>query len=188
MSTYDSVNDDTHIHQNRRIALMVAKAISYVVYFYVVVVEVILLLGFLLLLLGANSSSGFVEWVYRSLERAMNPFRGIFEPVYLGTIGSSEVESVFATSVVFAMIVYGIVALVIGSLLDWLTSRVNRLDAEDREARRLRAYEQGPGAAQAVSAAATADPQTYGAQQAGGGQVATGQASGSAPPPPPPAV
>ena len=148
--------DQTSRHPVRRVMLLVSRAISYVVYAYVIIVEIILFLGFLLLLLGANPSSSFVEWVYRSMDRAMRPFRGIFEPVELGTT-QADVPSVLDTSVLFAMIVYAILAIVVHALLEWLTARLARLDREDEEYRRRQLVEQ--------SLAATAQyPPTYPAQ------------------------
>src|SRR5258705_6761690 len=82
-----------------------ARLLTYLVYGFTVVALVILLLGFFLLLFGANPDAPFAEWVYRSLERVMAPFRGIFEPVPLNG------NSVLDTSVLFAMIVYGIASL-----------------------------------------------------------------------------
>ena len=48
----------------------------------------------------------------------MAPFRGIFESVPLNG------DSVLDLSVIFAMIVYGIVALLLQALIDWLTQRL----------------------------------------------------------------
>ena len=127
--------DRSTAHPIRRAALWVSRAVSFVVYVYVLIVEIILLLGFLLLLLGANPSSSFVEWVYRSLDRAMRPFRGIFEPIELG-VNQADVPSVLETSVLFAMVVYAILALVIHALLTWLNHRLDRLDQMDEEMRR----------------------------------------------------
>lgn len=118
-------------HQLQRIAAIAGKIVTTIVYAYVVIVEIILGLGFILLLFGANPSSGFVEWVYRSMDRAMKPFRGIFEPVELGVAGN-DVPSILETSVLFAMIIYAIVALALGNLLHWLTTRINRIDNENR--------------------------------------------------------
>ena len=84
----------------RRIILWASRALSYFLYAYLVVVEIILFLGFFLLLFGANPSAGFTQWVYRSLDRAMEPFRGIFTPIELGTT-AGNVESIFETSVLF---------------------------------------------------------------------------------------
>lgn len=109
-----------------------ARLISYVVYFYVLVVEVLLFLGFFLLLFGANQSAGFSEWIYRSVDRAMKPFRGLFTPIELGTTTGNDVESVFEPSVLFAMIVYGILAIAVGALVSWLTSRLDRIEREEQ--------------------------------------------------------
>lgn len=68
----------------------------------------LLFLGIFLLLFGANQSAGFSEWIYRSVDRAMKLFGGLFTPIDLGTTASNDVESVFEPSVLFAMIVYGI--------------------------------------------------------------------------------
>ncbi len=115
-----------------------ARAVSYLVYAYVVVVEVILALGFFLLLLGANRSADFTEWVYRSLGRAMEPFRRIFTPVELGTTPGSDVASVFETSVLFAMVIYGLVAITVHAFVGWLTYRLQRLDAAAADLERTR--------------------------------------------------
>ena len=115
--------------------LWFSRAIAYVINIYVLAVEAILLLGFLLLLGGANPSSGFVEWVYRSMERSMKPFRGIFAPIELGITGN-DVPSIFATSVLFAMIVYGLLAIVVHTVLAWLNGRAAKQAREDEEYRR----------------------------------------------------
>jgi uncharacterized protein YggT (Ycf19 family) len=151
----------------RRVMLWGSRALSYLVYAYLVVVEIILFLGFFLLLFGANPSSSFTQWVYRSLDRAMEPFRGIFPPIELGTTSGNEVESVFETSVVFAMIVYGIVALIVHAFIMWLTSRLNRLEAEEEtaqyaaelEARRVRAEQMANQTAGNVPAVEPIAPQ-----------------------------
>jgi uncharacterized protein YggT (Ycf19 family) len=96
----------------------VARALTWLVYAFVIVVLIILTLGFFLLLFGANPDAGFAEWVYRSLNRVMAPFRGIFESVQL------DGKSVLDTSVLFAMIVYVIVAMLLHALISWLTDRL----------------------------------------------------------------
>jgi uncharacterized protein YggT (Ycf19 family) len=95
-----------------------ARALTYLVYAFVVVALVLLLLGFFLLLFGANPDAPFADWVYRSLTRVMAPFRGLFEPVPL------DGRSVVDVSILFAMIVYGISALLLRTLIDWLTDRI----------------------------------------------------------------
>ena len=113
--------------------MWVARAITYLIYFFVIVAEIILVIGFFLLLFGANPTAGFTQWAYRNLDRVMAPFRGIFAPIELGTT-SADVDAVFDTSVLFAMIVYGILGLVLSALTRWLSQRLRHLyAAEQRE-------------------------------------------------------
>ena len=95
-----------------------ARLLTYLVYAFVLVALTILAFGFILLLFGANPDAQFAEWVYRSLERVMAPFRGLFEPVVL------DGDSILDPSVLFAMIVYGFAGLLIKGLIDWLTRRL----------------------------------------------------------------
>src|ERR1043165_9433635 len=95
----------------------IARALTYLVYAFVLFTLVILLLGFFLLLFGANPDVPFAEWGYRSLDRVMAPFRGLFESIQLNG------ESVFDTSVLFAMIAYGIVGIALSALIHWLTDK-----------------------------------------------------------------
>jgi uncharacterized protein YggT (Ycf19 family) len=96
----------------------IARILTYLVYAFVLITLVILVLGFFLLLFGANPDAPFAEWAYRSLDRVMAPFRGIFESVQLNG------ESVLDTSVLFAMIVYGIVGIALSALIHWLTDKL----------------------------------------------------------------
>jgi uncharacterized protein YggT (Ycf19 family) len=96
----------------------IARVLTYLVYAFVLITLVILVLGFFLLLFGANPDAPFSEWAYRSLDRVMAPFRGIFESVQLNG------ESVLDTSVLFAMIVYGIVGIALSALIQWLTEKL----------------------------------------------------------------
>ena len=107
----------------KTVAIKVSKALLWLVYAWVAVVLVLLFLTFFLELLGANPTAGFVDWVYRSTERAMAPFRGIFEPIKLSD------QSVLDVSVMFAMIVYTFVALGLHSAITWVT---RTLDREER--------------------------------------------------------
>jgi YGGT family len=122
----------------RKTFLWVTRLLSYLIYFYLLVVEVVLAVGFFLLLFGANPTAAFTQWVYRNLDRAMAPFRGIFRPVELGTT-SSDVPAVFETSVLFAMVVYGIVALVFSAFIAWLTHRLNSIEHQEQELEHQRA-------------------------------------------------
>jgi uncharacterized protein YggT (Ycf19 family) len=95
-----------------------ARALTYLVYAFVVIALVILVTGFFLLLFGANPDAPFAAWIYRSLERVMAPFRGIFETVPLNG------DSVLDVSVLFAMIVYSIAGLFLHQLIEWLSDKL----------------------------------------------------------------
>ena len=165
---------DRHEHNVKRGSLWVARGVSYLVYAYLLIVEAILLMGFLLLLFGANPSSSFVEWAYRNLERAMRPFRGIFAPVEIGTAGN-DVPAIFDTSIVFAMIVYAIIAIAVSALISWLTSLLHKVDretafqeAQERHQRELQAMSDRATIIEAQNAAVrAAAAEQAAAQQAG---------------------
>jgi uncharacterized protein YggT (Ycf19 family) len=94
-----------------------ARALTSLVYAFVLVALVMLLFGFFLLF-GADPDASFAEWVYRSLTRVMASFRGLFEPVPV------DGRSVLDVSILFAMIVYGLAALILNALIEWLTNRI----------------------------------------------------------------
>lgn len=104
----------------RLTVVSVARVLLWLVWAWVVIDLVLLFLAFLLRLFGASPDASFTEWVYRSTERAMAPFRGIFEPIVLTD------QSVLDTSLLFAMIVYGIVALFLHAGLDWVSRWIAR--------------------------------------------------------------
>jgi uncharacterized protein YggT (Ycf19 family) len=107
--------------------LKVARVLVWVIYAWVVVTLVLLFIAFILQLFGANPNAGFVEWVYRSTQRAMAPFRGIFEPIVLSD------QSVLDVSILFAMIVYTFVALGLNVAIDWVSGRLRRAEQEEYE-------------------------------------------------------
>lgn len=104
--------------------IWIGRAIAYVVFAFILVSQLILVQGFLLLLLGANPGSSYVDWAYRSLDRVMEPFRGIFTPIEF------EGNSVLDTSILFAMVIYGIALLLMRALLDWLTDKLHKAERE----------------------------------------------------------
>lgn len=142
----------------KRVVVWVTRAVSYVAYVYVLFVEIILLLGFLLKLFGANPTSGFVDWAYRNLDRVMEPFRGIFSPIELGTPGNSDVPAEFETSVLFAMVIYGILLLVIHIVIQWLTHRIDKIDRDAKAESQRDEYDRAAMELEARRAAAGLPP------------------------------
>jgi uncharacterized protein YggT (Ycf19 family) len=156
----------------------IAKVLAWLVYVWVIIDLVLLFLAFILRLFGANPDAGFTEWVYRSVQRVMAPFRGIFEPIALTD------QSVLDTSLLFAMIIYGLVALFLRAGIDWLTAYV---------ARHRRQLEQEEWAAAQVAAAVPAMNPAVAAPTAQSAfpnvvvpATPAGPDAGQPPPPPPP--
>ena len=122
MNTTTNTKETTTI-----VTLRVARALTYLLYAFVILTLVILTLGFILELFGANPDAAFAQWVYRSLTRVMAPFRGLFDSMKLNG------KSILDLSLLFAMIVYGLVAMCLHSLIHWLTDRL--IDEGDRTTR-----------------------------------------------------
>jgi uncharacterized protein YggT (Ycf19 family) len=99
-----------------------ARWFVWFVWAYFTFVVVVLTMSFFLLLFNADPDAGFVAWVYRSADRAMEPFRGIFPTETAGN------GSVIDFSILFAMIVYGIVASLVSALVSFLDRKI----AEER--------------------------------------------------------
>lgn len=118
--------------KNKRTVTAIARGASYIALAWVTLNLVILVVGFFLKLFGANVDAGFTQFVYRSLDRVMEPFRGIFPSAEVGET-SQQVVAVLDTSILFAMVFYMIVYLLIRSLVDWLNLRTYRLDVQLRE-------------------------------------------------------
>ena len=116
-------------HSSLLLLLKVGRVVVWVVYALALIDVVLLTVAFFLHLAGANPESSFVEWVYRSTEQAMRPFRGIFPAKDLG--GSSVLD----LSYLIAAIVYLVIALLVDAVHRWLTARLRRREREAGQAR-----------------------------------------------------
>lgn len=116
--------------------LKVSRWIVWFVWAYIVFVMIILAMAFFLLLFNANPDVAFVEWVYRSADRAMEPFRGIFPTKTAGN------GSVIDFSILFAAVVYSIVGMAVNALVSFLDRKAAEEQhkalyvAQERERRR----------------------------------------------------
>ncbi|MDH3302131.1 MAG: YggT family protein [Acidimicrobiia bacterium] len=108
-----------------------AKTLVMVVNIVVLMTFSILALGFLLHLAGASPDASFVDWVYRTTERMMQPFRGMYP------IQEIDGRSVFDASLLFAAAMYGFVAICLHGFVAYLSAYIRRyhrraLEAEAR--------------------------------------------------------
>jgi uncharacterized protein YggT (Ycf19 family) len=104
--------------------LRVSRWVVWLVWAYVVFLIVILTLAFFLLLFNANPDAAFVEWVFRSSERAMEPFRGIFPTE---TVGNG---SIIDFSILFAIIMYSILGMVVSAFVNFLDRKISEEKAK----------------------------------------------------------
>lgn len=111
--------------------LRFAKALVWLVYLFFLLATVILTLAFFLLLFNASTDAAFTEWVYRSAGRVLEPFRGIFPTM------ESESGSVISFAVLFAIIMYGIFAMLVHGVVYWLDAKIieQRRKAQQAEER-----------------------------------------------------
>jgi uncharacterized protein YggT (Ycf19 family) len=96
----------------------ISRALILFVYGFAIACIVILAMAFFLQLFNANSTAPFVDWVYRAARRIMQPFRGIFPSV------EGEQGSVFDVSMLFAMFMYGLLALGAHGLIAWIDRKI----------------------------------------------------------------
>lgn len=134
-------------HGADRTLVLTLRVVGYFVYWYLIVVQTILALAFVLQALGADPSVAFAAWVYRSADRAMAPFRGLFPSVDLTS--SSGVAATLDTSLLFAMVCYGIVLVLLGLGLDWLGRRLRGIDTRERMQAQQDAYDDAVAASAA---------------------------------------
>ena len=99
----------------------IARVLVYLVYGLAVASLVILLIAFFLKLFSASESAPFVQWIYRSTNRIMQPFRGIFPTV------EGESGSVLDVSLLFAMLMYGLLAMGVHALIEWINGKMSAL-------------------------------------------------------------
>ena len=113
---------DLHGPPDRTVELIVrlAKALVVVVYAVVMATFVVLALGFLLRLTGASPEASFVDWVYRTVERTMQPFRGMFP------VSDIDGRSVFDASLLFAASIYAFLAIGLHALVAYLSGVARR--------------------------------------------------------------
>jgi len=116
----------SHQSHVRRVgsAYWISRGIILFVYAFAIACIVILAIAFFLQLFNANQTAPFVDWVYRAARRIMQPFRGIFPSV------EGEQGSVFDVSMLFAMFMYGLLALGLHALIAWIDRKISSLRYE----------------------------------------------------------
>jgi uncharacterized protein YggT (Ycf19 family) len=159
-------------HSPFPVILKIAKVIVWIVWAIVAVEVALLTLAFFLQLFGANPDASFTQWVYRSTERAMEPFRGIFPTHVISD------ASVLNMSLLFAALCYLVLALLIDGLHRWLGRKLAQQQYKTAAARAdadaaahqlaMQEYAARQTAAHDYAVAQAAAQQAVAAQQSGG--------------------
>lgn len=94
---------------------MVTRLVTGLINLFLGLVEIFLALRVILRFFAANPDASFVRWVYNSSDVLLQPFRGVFPTTVVGD------NHVVDFSAIFAMVVYGLVALAFAALANRLT-------------------------------------------------------------------
>lgn len=89
---------------------VVLRIVVGLVELWMIIMVLILAAAFVMGLLGANPDAGFAEWIYNRTGEIMTPFNGLFEPIELTG------DAVVQTSLLFAILVYGVLAAVLSAV------------------------------------------------------------------------
>lgn len=98
---------------------------EYLVYFLFGVLEALLIFRFVFKLMGANSSSAFVNLIYKITGIFIMPFEGIFSK---WVTNGTETTSVIDPSTIVAIIVYGVVGFGLVKLIRILSRKQQLAD------------------------------------------------------------
>lgn len=97
---------------------MIARWLAAFINFFLALAEIFLGLRVILRFFAANPNTPFVDWIYNSSEVLLQPFRGVFPTEVIGR------NHVIDFSALFAMVVYGLLALALAALVTRLTPDV----------------------------------------------------------------
>lgn len=90
------------------------KLITVLVTFFFGIIEILLAFRIVLSLLGANTNAEFSQWIFNNTDPLVAPFTGLFPSPSLAS------TFVLDTAAIFALIVYAVVAFLLGQLVEAL--------------------------------------------------------------------
>jgi uncharacterized protein YggT (Ycf19 family) len=94
--------------------MWVTRIVAGLINFFLALAEIFLALRVVLRFFAANADASFVRWVYDMSNVLLEPFRGIFHSAVIGNYHVLDFPALFA------MVVYGLVALAFAALVSWL--------------------------------------------------------------------
>jgi uncharacterized protein YggT (Ycf19 family) len=112
--------------------LTVGKVITWAMYIWVIFGIIVLGIRVFLLAFSANSGAPFVNFIYSTSTRFLQPFRGIFPPRPIGETGYLDVAALFA------MIMYGLLGWGFAALIHYIQNKIDAYAALNAAAARRR--------------------------------------------------
>ncbi len=109
------------------VSLWVGRVLVWIVYAFATVAAILLLIAFFLQLTGANPAAPFAAWVYRSSDVLLKPFRSIYPTAHV-----HDSQSELNLSIVFAIFMYGLFAVLFATVLGWFDHWIRDLQARGR--------------------------------------------------------
>jgi len=109
------------------VSLWVGRMLLWLVYAFATVAAILLLIDFFLQLTGANPAAPFAAWVYRSSAVLLTPFRSLYP-----TAKVPDSRSVLNLSIVFAIFMYGLFAVLFAAAMGWFDHWIRGLQARSR--------------------------------------------------------
>lgn len=107
--------------------LKVSKVIVYFVYFWVIFGIITLTIRVFLLAFSANPTTAFVEFIYKTSNDYLAPFRGIFPPKAVSETGYLDIAAIFA------IIMYMIFAWGVSAAIGYIQSKIDHIKEEEQE-------------------------------------------------------
>jgi uncharacterized protein YggT (Ycf19 family) len=105
------------------LSLWIGRALVWLVYAFAGVATVLLAIAFFLQLTGANPSAPFAAWVYRSSDVLLKPFRALYP-----TARPHAAQSELNLSLLFAIFMYGMFAIVVAAVVGWFDRWIYTLE------------------------------------------------------------
>ncbi len=100
--------------------LRVSRILAYVMYAWVILGITVITLRVFLLAFSANLNAPFAQFIYRTSNDYLEPFRGIFLPKAIGETGYLDVAALFA------IIIYLFIAWLFSSLVQFIQTKIDQ--------------------------------------------------------------
>jgi len=105
--------------------LKLSKILGYIMYAWVFFGIVVLGLRVFLLAFSANTTTPFVEFIYRTSADYLEPFRGIFPSKPISETGYLDVAAIFA------MIIYLLIGWGFSAFINYIQSKIDQFQATE---------------------------------------------------------